>query len=66
MTPVLPSHERDLFGRTPLHYTAKHGNALGASVLAKALPSLLRDDMKDEAGFTAVVRPPPPPLMLLL
>jgi hypothetical protein len=56
--PVLPSYGQ-LFGRTPLHYTVKHGNALSwgfcllSSVLAKAaLPSSLRGDLKDEAGFT--------------
>jgi hypothetical protein len=30
------------------------GNALGASVLARALPALLRQDLKDDAGYTAV------------
>jgi ankyrin repeat protein len=44
----------DIFGRTPLHYLARHGNALGASVLARALPALLRQDLKDDAGYTAV------------
>jgi hypothetical protein len=43
---------RDMFGRTPLHYAAKMGNGLAASLLLSKLPQCR--DVKDDAGWTAL------------
>jgi hypothetical protein len=42
---------QDMFGRTPLHYAAKTGNAIAARQLLEKLPSILL--VRDDAGQTA-------------